>query len=77
MRAMNQPPQGPPQGWDPNQPAWGPPPQPTWNGQPLQVEAPRPRRGSHPLSIILLVALLVVGAWWYLHETGTVIIINP
>ena len=39
MRAMNQQPQGPPQGWDPNQPAWGPAPR-MWNGQPLANERP-------------------------------------
>jgi hypothetical protein len=49
---MSQPPQGPPQGWDPNQPAWGPPPQPTWNGQPV-----RQGRQSNPTRVLLLLVL--------------------
>jgi len=55
VRAMSQPPQGPPQGWDPSQPAWGPPPR-MWNGQPLANEPPgqaMPAGGdpSHPVYI--------------------------
>lgn len=63
---MNQqPPQGPPPGWDPNHPAWGAPP-PGWAPPPQVVIVEH--RGPNRLVRLSLLAVLgfvvACGAYW-------------
>jgi len=67
----NQPPQGPPEGWErPQQQGWGQPPpgaqgpptQPQWGQQPPQPPKPKPPLYRRPWFIIVGIVVLVVVA---------------